>query len=207
MILICSAWKEENKYLELDSAKFKVLNLGIGYLEAALNLEQELQILKNQGVKIQQIIFLATAGKIVDAKFGEFNPETDIQVYSIKEVYLGNYLTHLNYSYVPKEYESYQVQLLDCDLGEAIVISNLEITKNYDLNEAILCSMGRDQPLLENMEIYGAAKVAKRHNIEFSSLLATTNYTSPNASQDWKENHKLASKLLCRTYQELLIED
>jgi hypothetical protein len=40
MILVCSAWEEETKYLDLHQDKFKIIHLGIGYLQAALNLQR-----------------------------------------------------------------------------------------------------------------------------------------------------------------------
>ena len=49
MILVCSAWEEETKYLDSCQDKFKIIQLDIGYLQAALNLQRF--ILKDGEVK------------------------------------------------------------------------------------------------------------------------------------------------------------
>ena len=61
MILICSAWEEENKYLDCPNESFEILNLGIGYLDAALNLEA---FLSRNKENIEKIFFIGTAGLI-----------------------------------------------------------------------------------------------------------------------------------------------
>ncbi|NQY80148.1 MAG: hypothetical protein HRT47_07540 [Candidatus Caenarcaniphilales bacterium] len=193
MILICSAWDEETKYLDLGN-DVEILNLGIGYLNAALKLER---YLKSSEKPIERIVFIGTAGLIAynEQKF----EMDDSKIYSIKKVSLGDYLSKLDYSYVPVEYKVHEIESfndLEDPLSKAVAFSNLEITKSPKLSEKILEEYP-SQTLVENMELYGIAAIAADHKTPLSSFLVTTNYTNFFAHEDWKANHKEASKNLC----------
>lgn len=194
MILICSAWDEETKYLDLVSDDIEILNLGIGYLNAALKLER---YLKSSEKAIERIVFIGTAGLIV---YNELKFEMDdSKIYSIQKVSLGDYLSELDYSYTPVEYKVHEIESfgdLEDSLSKAIAFSNLEITKSTKLSKKIVEEYP-SQTLVENMELYGVAAVAADHKIALGSFLVTTNYSNPYAHEDWKLNHKEASKNLC----------
>ncbi len=194
MILICSAWDEETKYLDLVNKNIKIINLGIGYLSAAVHLDRFLQKADNN---IERIVFIGTAGLISDKEL-EFGLG-DSKIYSIQQVNLGDYLSSLDYSYTPFSYPIYEYKSLfkSADsITRAVVFSNLEITKSNEISKKII-EKYPNEILVENMEIYGVAAIAADHKIPFNSFLVTTNYTNSNAHQDWKMNHKEASRNLC----------
>lgn len=180
MILVCAAWQEEIKYLD-QNIEHQVITLGIGYLEAALNLESFL----NKNPKPKEIIFIGTAGSYSQAlSIGE--------LVNVSSVSLLNIGTVLKQSYIPKEYESFQSS------GKIQCLSSLEITNSAELSKKI--SNLSSKSLVENMELYGVAKVASRHDIPWSAILGITNYTDENAHQDWKANHQRVSADLCKSF-------
>ncbi len=220
MILVCSAWEEETKYLDLCQDKFKITQLGIGYLQAALNLQRF--ILKDGGYSplIEKIYFIGTAGLISEADIN-----WDMPVFSVNKVSLSLPLSLKKQAYVPKAYPEFILKLSN-DLNVADCFSSLEITSSSELSRDIerLVSVenGEDgenveiqvplpphdgavyQPLLENMELYGVAQVAEEFNIPCSAILGVTNRTDASAHKDWISNHKRVSKLLCECFSELM---
>jgi hypothetical protein len=218
MILVCSAWEEETKYLDLCQDKFKIIQLGIGYLQAALNLQrfifkrgkvergtsQESPVLSDKYLPlIEKIYFIGTAGLISEADIN-----WDMPVFSVNKVSLSLPLSLKKQAYVPKAYPEFILKT-SIELNVADCLSSLEITSSSEISSDIerLVSAGNGavyQTLLENMELYGVAQVAEEFNIPCSALLGVTNRTDASAHQDWISNHERVSKLLCERFSELM---
>ena len=146
MILVCSAWEEETKYLDLCQDKFKIIHLGIGYLQAALNLqrfilkdeEAENGIVRQTSVlsggylpQIEKIYFIGTAGLISEADIN-----WDMPVFSVNKVSLSLPLSLKKQAYVPKAYPEFILKLSN-DLNVADCFSSLEITSSSELSRDI----------------------------------------------------------------------
>lgn len=180
MLLICSAWQEENKYLA-KSPNYTVVNLGIGFLEASLNLQKLL--LKNSQ-KYSQIIFLASCGS--------YNQQVNLgDIVEIKEARLFN---------DPKSYLCYPLEVfygldLEDRLQKAICYSSIEISLRNRIRK-------EKNIIVENLELYGIAKVAKEFKIPWQALLIITNFCNKQANKDWKKNHQKYSKNLCKFFRD-----
>jgi hypothetical protein len=207
MILVCSAWEEETKYLDLCQDKFKIIQLGIGYLQAALNLqrfllrdgEAENGTVRQTSIltggylpRIEKIYFIGTAGLISEADIN-----WDMPVFSVNKVSLSLPLSLRKQAYVPKTYPEFSLKT-STELNVADCLSALEITTSSEISSEI-----EYRPLLENMELYGVAQVAEEFNIPCSAILGVTNRTDASAHQDWISNHKKVSKILCKYFSEL----
>lgn len=187
MLLICSAWQEEVKTLK-DQTSIKTL--GIGYLEAALNLNNILR-----DINYSRIIFLGTAGAYSDAlSVGD--------IVSVSSVGLLNCLTIQGQGYLPKEYNSYTSSPTIRHSTTVNCLSSLEITTSETISKTIIkkSPFTIQVPLVENMELYGIAKVAHEHKLPWSALLGITNHTNGNAHLDWKANHEKVSEKLCEAF-------
>jgi len=200
MILICAAWDEETKYLKVDQDKIKILHLGIGYLEAALNLEKYLLNLRlekpqiNYLKEISCIYFLGTAGLMSDTDI-----DWDFPVFSVSQSLISLPNSILHRAYVPKPYAEYHLGIdKNLELEKALSISSLEITMSRDLSREI-CSAYNSSLVLENMELYGVAKVAHRFGLSIKAILGVTNITGMQAHEQWSSQHQAVSKLLCET--------
>jgi hypothetical protein len=220
MILVCSAWEEETKYLDPCQDKFKIVQLGIGYLQAALNLQRFISSDAEHLPQIEKIYFIGTAGLISEADIN-----WDMPVFSVNKVSLNLPLSLRKQAYVPKVYPEFNLKVAN-DLNVADCLSSLEITSSSELSRDIehLVSLenGEDgenaeiriplhaddgavsKPLLENMELYGVAQVAAEFNIPCSAILGVTNRTDASAHKDWISNHKRVSKLLCECFSDFL---
>jgi hypothetical protein len=143
MILVCSAWEEETKYLDLCQDKFKIIQLGIGYLQAALNLqrfilkdeETENGIVRQTSIltggylpRIEKIYFIGTAGLISEADIN-----WDMPVFSVNKVSLSLPLSLKKQAYLPKAYPEFILKT-STELNVADCISALEITSSSELS-------------------------------------------------------------------------
>jgi hypothetical protein len=154
MILVCSAWEEETKYLDLCQDKFKIVHLGIGYLQAALNLQRFIlnneiahkptssrpRITNDDGVissdgeylpQIEKIYFIGTAGLISKADIN-----WDMPVFSVNKVSLGLPLSLRKQAYIPKAYPEFILKT-STELNVADCLSALEITSSSELSREI----------------------------------------------------------------------
>ncbi len=176
MKLICAAWNEEIKSV---SAATLVAALGIGYLEAALELTRIL----DQHQNISEIIFLGTCGSYnQDLAIGDIVTVSSARLLELGEAQGLAYNVRKGLSY-----ES-GAEGLPC-------LCSMEITKSSELSARILEYYGFKQAV-ENMELFGVARVATERGIKWSARLAVTNYTDLNAHQDWLVNHQQLSKQL-----------
>jgi uncharacterized protein YlzI (FlbEa/FlbD family) len=195
MLLICSAWEEEVRALNGQQSTVNgehIKTLGIGYLEAALKLNNILR-----DANYSRIIFLGTAGA--------YSNELQIgDIVNVASVALLNPLTIEGKGYVPREYNLYESSRVNGQGStvNANCLSSLEITTNEVISKTIIENSPftvHQLPLTENLELYGVAKVASEHNIPWSAFLGITNYTNVNAHQDWKANHERVSEKLCES--------
>lgn len=183
--LFCAACKEE-----LAPKAPKSAILGIGYLEAAIKLEQFL----SSNPDITEVIFTGTAGS--------YSKDLEIgNLVEVDSVALLNFGTVQRLSYVPREYEVFTSSKLEAR-GSRLVhcLSSLEITQDEKISGKIIeyfnnldCfakARNDELILIENMELYGIAKVAEAHKLPWSAQLKITNYTNKNAHQDWLKNNQ-----------------
>jgi nucleoside phosphorylase len=186
--LICSAWSQEIQNLKnkkIDS-KYELATLGIGFLSASLALERIL--VENRD--IEDIIFIGTAGA--------YSKTLEIgNIIEVKETALLNFGTVEQKAFVPEAYEEYHCFLkFDRKIKKAYCLSSLEITQDTKISKKII-DVFETRDIVENMELYGLAKVAHENSKKFSSLLGITNYTNIDAHSDWKENNESVSTKLC----------
>ena len=198
MRLICSAWQEEVKHLSSTINDQHIAALGIGYLEAALRLNN---ILRDGNYS--RIIFLGTAGA--------YSEELQIgEIVNISSVALLNPLTIQGKGYTPCATVIARSEATKQSIPNANCLSSLEITNCNKLSQEIIqyynsnfvehSAFDIQLPLVENMELYGVAKIASEQNIPWSALLGITNHTNANAHQDWKAHHERVSEKLCEAF-------
>jgi len=184
--LICSAWTKETKVLEekLDDS-YRIVALGVGYLDAALNLERILA----KDEEVENIIFIGTAGA--------YSKTIEIgTLVEVTRVALLNFGTVDQKAYVPKAYDEYHCfPSFDKKIKKASCLSNLEITKDTKVSKRVMDHF-QSRDLVENMELYGVAKIANHYKKPLSSLLVVTNNTNVDAHDDWKENEAVLSTKL-----------
>jgi len=195
VILICSAWDKEIKFLQENSPgpDYLIEPLGIGFLDAALNLQQ---ILNKK--KFDHIVFLGTAGSYTrDLDLGE--------IVSVSAVSLLNFATVLGFGYNPVQYPTFFAErlFLDQKLKPVQCLSGLEITNNENFAQSIVTDYP-ESGLVENLELFGVAKVADAMQIPWSALLGVTNYIAKDAHQQWHERHQEVSEQLCKAFLEAL---
>ncbi len=182
--LICSACDDEIRFLPKDLTHTLIQSLGIGFLNSALNLEKLIQV-----QAITEIIFIGTAGSYTDSlEIGEI-----VTVSSSSALNLG---AVLELAYVPTKQEHFDLNIFE-GFKSAQCFSSLEISRQEIIAEKLIAQNQSEKYLVENMELYGIAAVAKRHEIPLRALLGITNYINPNAHEDWKANNLEVSKKLC----------
>jgi nucleoside phosphorylase len=171
MLLVCSAFDKELIGLNLSIDHDRAL-LGIGFLEAAINLET---IVNKK--KYQKIIFIGTAGSYSkNYSIGDSVSVSETRLLLRKD------------AHIPKPYPIYKLELID-NLKSAICFSSLDISLNQSLCHA--------NDSVENMELYGVAKIADKYQISCSAILGITNYANANAHQDWLSNNEKVSIQTC----------
>jgi nucleoside phosphorylase len=190
MILICSAWREENKYLRNNSLStdFLFLDLGIAYLNSALNLERYLLNLKE---KPSQIIFLGTAGSFEGIDIGDIS--------SVSKVSLLMSTTRMKLAYTPLKEEDLTINKKSeekfSDIKSSHCFSSLGISQSKFLYLELKKEF-KNEILVENMELFGLAKVASDHKIPWEAYLGITNHIGARAHQEWKQSHAAVSEKL-----------
>lgn len=199
MILICSAWKEEIKALSQKDLGKDVLiqELGIGYLDAALNLQKLIIDQEAKGNPIERVVFLGTCGAYKGTEIGD--------LLEIESTSLLNLASKLGHSYVPENFknESIKLEALSqdksiSDLKKAHCFSSLEITKDEAaVNKILELDLVEAGSYVENMELYGVAKLAQKHKIPCQAILGVTNLINQKAHDDWLSNHEQISQNLC----------
>lgn len=182
MLLVCSAWKEEIKDLNpsLTNKNTFIQPLGIGFLDAGI----ELSRLLTSNPQIKKIIFLGTAGSYkTNLNIGE--------ILSIKSTSLLNLGSRLDLSYSPIKNNFISASQIFPGFKTAHCLVSMEISKKENLINS------DEKYILENMELFGIARTAETFRVQWSALLAVTNYVGANSHQEWLLNHEECSKKLC----------
>lgn len=222
--LICSACEKEIKFLreellgregERSSSKQEIIleTLGVGFLDAALSLERLIQ----KHNDIEEIIFIGTAGTYspTQAQIGELVNAQSAKFLSVGAVQGSSYAASES---VFPVYDSNNIPVSDKDsLSQTVDLSRLEnlqkaycmsygaITKDSKIAEKVFEDFGnKEVALVENMELYGVAKVASENNIVWTSILGITNLVSENSQAEWFANQEEVSRKLCDFLQGLL---
>jgi nucleoside phosphorylase len=188
-ILFCSAIQTEID--GLDSRIVNKQDLGVGNIDSSIRLTE--YITNNQN--IQEIVFIGSAGsynlslsKIGDICFGNIYHYREISTWKgesssphlfVNKIFpsrgeLGNFLFQ-------------ELQLIELGINSPNSITNI-ITQNLPTWE--------NSPILENMEVFGLARVATLLNKNFSSILGITNQVYEKGSEEWKMNYKEVAKKL-----------
>lgn len=206
MLLICSAWKNEIAKLEgnIQNEQIAIQELGIGYLEAALKLQKLIYHYQELQKPIKQIIFLGTAGAYGSVNIGDIARVNSVSLIHQAKLsaltYLPENLAKEIY-FVPKDNGSIANLAEMGSLPQAHCFSSLEITRDKAIYEKLskndLPEDIQTMPLVENMELFGIAKVANQAQIPWSSLLAISNHIHQDAHQEWSANHQDCSDKLC----------
>lgn len=198
-VVVVSAIHEE---IDLVWKKPPILTkkaLGIGNLEAALELETLLQT----HPELQGVLFIGSAGAYSWAKLsiGDFVYSESFSSYSISSA-LGiskqiqnDTISKTNYSYFPKGY------LLSKNWKEVVTNCPSEITLNQIEKPPV---PQWTQFHAENMESYGVARVCQKRKIPFLALFAITNIVGPEGSAQWKKNWRKQSDQIQLEFQKLI---
>ena len=199
MKIICSAWNQEIENLSkhYDSDHFHKVCLGVGYLEAARNLEKVILDLESQEKKIDEIVFLGTCGSYrKNLEIGDI-----VQIQRSRLLLIGKLDEK---AYVPQKYEDFILRVLKSgdELKTAECMSSMEIT-NDDITAAKIYKDVGKEFLVENMELYGVAHVAEKHKIACFSLMAVANYNNIFANREWENNQEEVSDKLCKFLNEV----
>lgn len=188
MLLICSAWDQENKYLQ-KSKNIDVKSLGIGFLAAGVSLEKIL----NENPDIGHVYFIGTAGAYSkNLAIGDIVQVTKTNLLNLGSIYEKSYVPqpYLQHSAKINSALGAKAKLVDC-------LSSMEITKSLEASQIICEKHQRERELVENMELYGVASVASKHRMPWTAILGITNYTDENGHQNWQDNHSSVSQKLC----------
>ena len=199
MFVIVSAWKQEiNPILEnsqileslknqcwkvrINNTNLLMTSLGVGYLEAAI----QLQSLIHRFPEIDQVLFVGTGGA--------YAPDYDMisnPLILCKSVVLSDTSAILGTSLLPPlVFLKPLISTFEfSDLIPRVKVATLlSLTLDSMVSEKI---QKRLSCQIENMELYGIARVCSKYNIQWDAVLGVTNKVGPNGSKDWKKNHKI----------------
>jgi len=192
MLLVCCAWQEEIKNLDPKLANQNILiqPLGIGFLDAGIELSRLITL----NPKINKILFLGTAGT--------YNRNLEIgDLISIKSTSLLNLGSRLDLSYSPIKNNFIPANNLFSGIKTAHCLVSMEISKKENM------VLSDEEHLVENMELFGVARVAHKHGISWGSVLAVTNYIGENSHQEWVSNYETNSQQLCEFINKELLHN
>lgn len=159
--------------------------VGIGYLNAALNL----QSLLKRRQEVTQVIFCGTAG--VYPKYQQ-------------EIAIGTLVTAEETQWLDGASElgaSRYASLLKKEIYpcESLLFSKLPAVKVATLlgltaSEGLASEISKQGHQVENMELFGIAKVCKRENIRCAAILGVTNGVGPLGHSQWRDHHIAVEK-------------
>lgn len=197
-VLFCSAIEEE--LLGLEHSINHKLALGVGNMEAMMNCFLYLSANK----EINEIIFIGSAG-----------------TYDTKLCPLFSIVKGKDYYY--RELAVWKLEANSPNLLE-VFIPQTEVSKNnspffrwnlekYSVNSPHSISLisisdlpeWEHGPVLENMEVFGIAKLARKMGLNFTSIFGITNEVGRNGSRDWLRNYKQISKKLIQEINNFLV--
>lgn len=187
--LVTSAFVGEIDLLQ-KSLKFPhVLPMGIGNLEQAIQCSKYLV----QNPDIKQIVYLGSCGVYPWVPF----PIGDIV--SPKEVHSEEISSLLGFGKQLPMNPSFHK--LEADPSFPPVVCNAPTTITlHQLDEKNHQNWKNFQ--VENLELFGLAKVANQFQIPITAYLVITNTVEPNGSADWQKNWREFSNQLQRRFLE-----
>lgn len=181
--LVTGAFNGEINLLSA-SGKFPYLEvMGIGNLEAAVQLSDYL--FKNRN--INHIVFFGSCGAYEWSEIPIGSFVSPSRVYT-KEL---SHVLKLA-KQIPESPEFYELvpnksfQTAKCNAPTTITLTELkqppvDTWKNFEI---------------ENLELFGIAKVASKFSVTVTAYLAVTNLVGPNGSSEWAKNWKTLSESL-----------
>ncbi|PCI30640.1 MAG: hypothetical protein COB67_01435 [SAR324 cluster bacterium] len=160
---------------------FILAAVGVGYLEAAIRLQQ----LLTSFPQVRQVLFCGTGGIYQETEGLNIG-----ELYLCQETILCDGAAELGFSkYVP----ILPHQAIPADLELAIpckkvrVVTALTLTTDDNLSNVIAQNTGGE---VENMELYGIASLCQQLRIPWAGLLAITNRVGSQGHKQWLENHR-----------------
>lgn len=187
-ILVVSAWLPEQEWLkkeciQQDLKQVHFLCCGVGVAEAVL----AVTLFLKEHPSIDHIVFIGTAG-IYDVARSVPSAVFSAEVEWCEPTTLMN----LGYS-VPKQNvllckESEEWGRAQIDLTIEKCVCTPSITLDADLADKL-----KSKGSVENLELFGVARVAEFFKIPWSSFLGISNTVSRNAHEQWKKHHLEAS--------------
>lgn len=165
------------------SSKYNVLMapVGIGFLNAALGLQKILFGKK----KVRKVIFCGTAGVYPDHE-SSFPVGESVQASGTTLFDSASELEQSRYPSLLKE-ERFDASGAREELATARVATVMGITATEELASRISTS-GHCE--VENMELYGIAKVCSDYQVEWSAQLGITNVVGSQGHKQWMCHHK-----------------
>lgn len=170
--LISASTSETTRDDAAPSPLYEAHALGVGNLSAAFSIDELLR-----SGRFSEVIFLGSAGAYTDAEFPAFVTSSHF-VNHEAAVILGNARIPDLLPSVIQSQPGNAAQFLQEELGFPQGIVNCPDS----ISLQPLRPPGIDY---ENMECFGAAFAARRHNIPFSAFLAVTNRVGPDGSREW----------------------
>lgn len=171
-----------------EPVRLEAFECGIGNITAALNLQE--RILR-AAVPVDEVVFLGSAGVYPSAVVGyllpaEFGFSRNFSNYEINVLEGRGKIPDLMVA---------RIRTDPGHLGRRI-ITGLSLPEGQvnSPDSLTLSPADRDgvyHPLdFENMEVFGLASVARRHNIPFCAIFALTNTVGPDGSREWAASHQ-----------------
>ncbi len=190
-----------------QSVRIDSFECGIGNITAALNLQE--RILRTEDTP-EEVIFLGSAGIYPYAVVGHLLPAQ-----------FGFSRNFANYEISVLEGRGKIPDLMvarirtDPGLLGRHIITSLSLPEGQVNSPDSLTLAGQPgdgvnlyRPLdFENMEVFGLASVAQRHNLSFCAIFALTNKVGPDGSREWAASHRELSLQLQTSILRLFDED
>ncbi|TGK13812.1 phosphorylase [Leptospira fletcheri] len=193
-ILFCGAFSGEIDRISVH-ADLKTLEVGVGNLNAALRLQSYL--LRNPEPVPKAILFLGSAGvypwiprKEWEGKIGFSRTFTNYEIaYLDKKIRIPEFLS-LKLECIP-----FSFPLPNLEFFESGTNGTGSVTIE-DPSPRVLERLKTESIGLENMEVFGLAKVAQDFQIPFAALFSLTNRVGPKGSEEWKSSWRKLSERL-----------
>ena len=183
MRLIVSAIPSETHALSERAEELKntiVTTVGIGYLEAALNLQN----LLNDDRRISSVLFVGTAGVYrpqAGRNIGDHVVCSEVTLCdAAAEIGLTRYAGNKRPPFISAT-DSIVPNLPACSVATTLTITDSNKTAE-SIHEHSGCQ-------LENMELFGLALVCESAKIPWNALLGITNVVGENGHKQWLQNH------------------
>ena len=162
----------------INSTKVVLASLGIGSVEAAITLTRLLS-----SAQFERVYFVGTAGILPGCTLEIGEAVSIARVMPSRSV--GERL-------VGAAFENIDTELTQAE-DACNVWSSTGISETRDLAE----HAAKFAAHVENMEIWGAARTCRRHEIPFGAFLGLSNMVGPDAHDEWKREHSRASAAAC----------